>query len=60
MDVRKQQSPKFQVTAPYNQVLETAHCKHIFILVKGRNAKTPFRPFWALYEDVNLNPLLKS
>ena len=54
---REKKSPKFQVTTPFNQVLETAHCKHIFILVKSRNLKTPFCPFWALFEDVN--PLIK-
>ena len=54
---KEQQSPKFQVTTPFNQVLETAYCKHIFILVKGRNLKTSFRPFWVLFQDVN--PLIK-
>ena len=45
------------VTTPYNQVLETAQCKHIFILVKGKNSEMPFRPFLALFEDVT--PLIK-
>ena len=54
---REKQSPKFQVTTPFNQVLESAHCKHIFMLVKGRSLKTPFHPFQALFEDVN--PLIK-
>ena len=41
-----------RTTTPYNQVLETARCKHTFLLVKGNISKTPFRPFWALFEDV--------